>query len=73
MRYAVKTIADLPTPLEGYTVKDISKAYQSTSGTLALLKLARLPEEDEATLDHTEMLALLQTAAWKAEDPTHDL
>ena len=73
MRYVVKTIADLPTPLEGYTVTDISKAYQTTAGTLVLLKLARLPEEDESTLDHTEMLALLQTAAWKAEDPTHDL
>lgn len=73
MRYVVKTIADLPTPLEGYTVTDISKAYQSIDGALVLLKLARQPEEDEATFDHTEMLALLQTAAWKAGDPANDL
>ena len=73
MRYVVKTIADLPTPLEGYTVTDISKAYQSIDGTEVLLKLARPPEEDESTLDHAEMLALLQTAAWKVEDPAHGL
>jgi len=73
MLYAVKTIAALPTPLEGYTAADIGQAYQSIDGALVLLKLARLPEEDEETLTHAEMLALLQTAAWKAEDPTHGL
>lgn len=88
MRYVVKAIEDLPTPLEGYTVTDISKAYQSIDGTEVLLQLTNTNREDPGldfaermqqtldiagTLNHSEMLALLQTAAWKVEDPANGL
>jgi len=69
MKYAVKRISELPQTISGYSVTNIEQSRKSADGDFVLLKLNRAADDGEAVIGHSEMIALLETAEWKAGGP----